>query len=288
MPSLQVVDLSNPEPQQNYVGEFARSFGESLNAGRQKKSDEDIFKRIKQQYPSDSPDQTAQRLLESTASAPFKKDTLGYLSSLATNQARRQDQDIRNETNKINRIKATNQSRALDQTQDNQKTKLPTEIAKYNKSIWKDAEPEELSLFNRLTSKYIEDGLPLNQASEKALGQVKEINEALDIGMQEKIGKTTKEYLSLGFLDSSNERMKAEKLVVDQTKALLESGAPEERVKKALKKAKWNPEEIKKILEEAKSSKQSNPEQPQSEALYGGQQGQTSQVAGIDDILFGG
>jgi len=242
MPSLQVVDLSNEAPQQNYVGNFARSFGETLNTGRQKKSDEDIFNRIKQQYPTDSPDQTAQRLIESTASAPFKKDTLGYLTSLATNQARRQDQDIRRDQNEINRDKVLNDNRRLNQSQDKQKTDLPAAIAKYNKSIWKDAEPEDLSLFNRLTSKYMAGGLSLDQASSQALQEAREVKQALDMGFTEKE--------SGWFRNPDN--TENEELVVNQAKSLINAGTKESIIKSNLKKAGWSDADIIRIMDRAK------------------------------------
>ncbi len=292
MPSLQVVDLNSNAPPSDHISKFAQSFGDTLYKNHQKKSDEDIFNRIKKQYPTDKPEELYQHVLETPGmTEDFKKNTLGFLKDFTASKSRSEDQAIRKTTNDINAIKASNQKKALDQTAENQKTQGPSQIAKYNKSIWKDASPEESSLFNRLTGKYISSGLPLDEASNKALEDTKLIQESLDLGMAEKIpDKTWKEFG--GILDYTQEREETEQLVVDQTIALLEKGLDESAIKNALKKAKWTDADVKKILEKVRETieerNQPQQQQPQQSAINGGQQGQVSQAAGVDDILFGG
>lgn len=292
MPALQVVDLTNDAPKQNYVGEFARSFGETLNKNREKKSDEDIFARIKQQYPNATPTELYEKLsVEPGLTEPYRKDTLGFLNSYISNKSKEDELAIRRETNRINDIRATNQANNVNNTTKNQPHKQAALAADYNRKILKgsgeDLNTEDIQTFNNLTSKLMASNVPLDQASATAYQQLGEIKEALKSDFAKKL-KENNSYTVKSWNTTAEQVTEAENNAYEQGRSLYDLGVPESTLRKKYKDADWTKDDIDRFLRLIKQAPSIVEQQVQESQQAQEQQGQQMQQPPVDDILFGG
>lgn len=295
MPALQTVNFGN-DPYADAFGGFVKNFTSVLNEKSAQKRNEDLFKRIKEKYPSDvKPEQLFADVLSSNGmDQDYKRDLLGEIkqyADLATKkdktlydeavlEQRRDELLAREEGNRINEIRVQNQGKALENATAKGKKDLPKAIADYSDKLLKDSDvklrPQDKAELNSFIEQLVEDGESINKAFPRALEFIEKQKVIVDDG---KITPRTPEPF-FGQLDPKKLNEDMEKASADLQRIHDEDGITSQRdLRSIAERSGWKPEETTRMLQRVF--------QRAGKKLKGPSVKTANNEASVDDILFG-
>jgi hypothetical protein len=308
MPSAQVIDFG-ADPYQNAMGGFAKNFLSTINEKSAQRRNEELFKRIADNYGEDSnPEDLFRDVLKSEGmDQEYKRNKLNEIkeySQLATKakltgvdaaklEQRKDELKVRQKTNEISEARIKNEEARIKTASEKAKRDLPKEIAAYTKNLFKDQDldPEDTADINYFIREQMEDAenpIGIDQAAKKAYEfnrlQKQIINES-------KFVEKPSSYIPGYNPKSEKEFQQAEQ---ELQRLHDEDGITSQKdLRKIAKRGGWSNEEITQMLQNVfrrngKALRGPKPKESSPEAsaqIPFEKQGQVSQEAGIDDFF---
>lgn len=281
MPSIQVVDFG-PNPISQAVGDFTKSFAGTFFKNQNKKKDDEIFTRIKENYGTNAtPEKMYRDLTESTGlSEDYKKDRVREIkdyASLVTKGGEKPISAYQAALIQQRDAQAKLQEKRINAAIADKKNNLPKLVADYTNTQFKDTgttlDVTDKNYLNSRITENLNEGMPLDKAFEEAYETYqikKEIVAVTQIPPKPKswLGQPSKEDVNPAMDQAFQELNK-----------LYDAGITAQRdLRSIAKRAGWSPEEISEMLNlvyqrHGKKAKSQEPEKPKES---------------VDDILFGG
>lgn len=313
MPQAQVINFGE-DPYANAMGNFAKNFLGTINERSAQRRNDDLFRRISQNYGEDAdPEMFLRDVIEAEGlDQEYKRDKIKDITEWAklSTKANKNNYEqakldqraaellVREETNRIAGERVDNEKRKIDLTDASNAGKANKQVSDYASKTLKDSnvtlpahDVADLKSFMEQLVTDKESPMTVSDAFRHAYNYIEARREKL-----ENVQITPRPAKWLGQSSPQEIETSMEK-AFQELKALHdEDGVENQGELRALaKKAGWQPDEItamlKKIFQQAGKSLRGAPvngNTPQESAQIPFQeQGKAAQVAGVDDILFG-
>ena len=310
MPSAQIVNFGE-DPYANAMGGFAKNFLTTLNEKTGQRRNEDIFKKISDNYGKDADIEDIYRdvLKAEGFDQEYKRNKLNEIKDYATLanksklngyeqsklEQRRDELLVRQDANRIAESRLTNEANKVEANLTKNKAALSKQINDYSSKLLKDSELD-LPLHDKSDLNEFIEQLVSDKENPKSMSEA--FNHAAEYiqARREKIDSLEMPARPSSWAGFANPSPKDLEQGMEQAYLVLKALHDEDGVtsqkelRKIAKKGGWNDEEITQILQKIfqEAGKKLRGPSPQSSAqIPFQQQGKASQAAGIDDILFG-
>lgn len=291
MPSAQVIDFG-ADPYANAMGGFAKNFLSTVNEKNAQRRNEDLFRRISDNYGKDAnPEDIFRDVLKAEGmDQEYKRDKLKEIkeyAELASKKAlngyeaakldiRKDELKSTEERNRINQLRADNEKLKIDQASKKAKADLPKQIAAHTSKALKDSGQtyslEEKSALDVLTREAMEAGQPLDVALKNSLGMIDERKNVINTA------KVTLNPGSWSYFDDDQGLQQAKQQAVQQLLELVEKYGitSQTDLRQIVKRSEWNKDEQNEILQHVMTQLGRKLREPKKQ-----------DTKAVDDILFG-
>lgn len=307
MPSAQVINFGE-DPYANAMGGFARNFLSTINEKTAQRRNDDLFKRIADQYGEDV---STERIIRDVIKAEgfdqdYKRNKLKELTDYATLGAkrdrngyenakleqRREELEVRKKTNEIAENRLNNEANRIQATAEKNKGTTSKQINDYASKVLKDAsvnlpahDRADLTNFMDQLVNDPENPMTIPQAYKQAANYIDARREKID---------TVKIAERPGYWSGTPIVTAMQQAITDLQALHDEDGIDNQKELRTIaKRSSWKDEEITAMLQRVFASNGKKlrgpaPKSAQESAKIPLEiQGQTAQAASVDDILFG-